>query len=150
MSLEDYLSCWLIDVVHGSVRPSTYRAYEMFVRVHLVPALGRHRLERLSAADVRRLVNAKLASGLSVGSVRKMHAVLRAALEQAMRDDLLVRNVAKLVAGTHRTPAGGAGLLPRRGPGAAHRRQRGPPVRPVGGRHGHRAAQGRGPRSALV
>jgi integrase len=68
-----------------------------FVRVHIVPAIGRRRLEALSAPDVRRLVNAKLDSGLSLSSVRKMHAVLRVALEQAVRDDVLNRNVAKLV-----------------------------------------------------
>jgi integrase len=97
LTVERYLTEWLANVAKRSVRPSTYRAYEMFVRVHIVPAIGRKRLDALSAPEVRRLVNAKLDSGLSLASVRKMHAVLRAALEQAVRDDLLIRNVAKLV-----------------------------------------------------
>jgi integrase len=97
MTVEAYLNGWLAEVARRRLRPSTFTTYELMVRRHIVPTLGRKRLDRLSAPDVRRLVNAKADEGLSANSVRHVHAVLRSALEQAVRDDLLARNVARLV-----------------------------------------------------
>jgi integrase len=67
------------------------------VRVHLVPALGRKRLDRLSPQDVRGLLAAKRRDGLSVRMVQYTHAVLRNALQHALCEELVARNVAKLV-----------------------------------------------------
>ena len=91
------LQSWLAEVAKRQVRPSTFTTYELMVRLHIVPVIGKKRLDRLSAPDVRRQVNVKADEGLSPHSVRHMHAVLRSALEQAVRDDLLPRNVARLV-----------------------------------------------------
>lgn len=96
-TLEAYLHQWLRDVVKPSVRPSTYTAYEMHVRLHLVPELGRVPLTKLSAQQVQAMLNRKLAEGLSPRSVHHLRAVLRRALQQAMAWDLVPRNVATLV-----------------------------------------------------
>jgi integrase len=63
------------------------------------------RLDRLAAADVRRLLNATADKGYAPSTVRHVHAVLRVALEQAVRDDLLARNVARLVQGPKKRTA---------------------------------------------
>jgi integrase len=96
-TLESFLHQWLRDVVKVSVRPSTYTSYELHVRRHIVPELGRVALTKLSAQQVQALLNRKLASGLSPRSVHHLRAVLRRALNQAMRWDLVPRNVATLV-----------------------------------------------------
>ena len=41
LSTGDYLDRWLTDVIHPNVRPSTFKGYEVHVRLHLKPALGR-------------------------------------------------------------------------------------------------------------
>src|SRR5438876_9783744 len=46
-SLGDYLDQWLADVVRPNVRPWTYKAYEVHVRLHIKPALGRIGLEKV-------------------------------------------------------------------------------------------------------
>lgn len=97
VTVGSFLHEWLTTVAKNSVRPSTYRSYEMYVRSHLVPALGAKRLTRLSPTDVRMLVRAKEDEGLSAATVKQIHAILRAALQHAMREDLVARNVAKLV-----------------------------------------------------
>lgn len=97
VTVGQYLGEWLQGVARDSVRPSTYRSYEMYVRLHLVPKLGGKRLTRLSPTDVRMFLRAKEAEGLSPATVKQMHAILRAALQHAMREDLVARNVAKLV-----------------------------------------------------
>ena len=96
-TVEQYLDHWLATVVRPNRAPKTYQGYELVVRRHLVPVLGRKRLKALSVADVRRLVQGLTDSGLGVRTVQQVHAVLRNALEQAVRDEAVARNVAKLV-----------------------------------------------------
>jgi len=96
-TVEQYLDHWLSSVVKPNRAPRTYQGYELVVRRHLVPMLGRKRLKALGVADVRRLMQALTDSGLGVRTVQQVHAVLRNALEQAVRDEAVARNVAKLV-----------------------------------------------------
>ncbi|WP_322770705.1 site-specific integrase, partial [Frankia sp. Cr1] len=58
---------------------------------------GRIQLDKLTPLDVRRLVAAAKASGLSAVSVRHVHGLIRNALAEAERLDLVPRNVAKAV-----------------------------------------------------
>ncbi len=68
------------------------------VRMHIEPALGGKRLDRLTALDVRRFVN-RLASEEGVGqrTVQATHSVLRNALNRAVSEGLPSRNVAQVV-----------------------------------------------------
>jgi integrase len=105
LTVEQYLTSWLEEVARRTVRPRTYQNYELIVRRHIVPAIGRVRMNRLAAADVRRLLNRAADRDYSPSTVRHIHAVLRVALEQAVRDDLLPRNVARLVQGPKKRTA---------------------------------------------
>jgi Phage integrase, N-terminal SAM-like domain len=77
-------------------RPKTYALYEMIVRADLKPALGKYPLTRLSASRVQAFLNGQLAAGRSVRRVQIMRTVLSSALTRAMREELVVRNVARL------------------------------------------------------
>ena len=44
VTVGEYLDSWLSGSVRGPVRQSTYDGYEIAVRVHIKPALGRHAL----------------------------------------------------------------------------------------------------------
>jgi hypothetical protein len=66
------------------------------VRLYLRPQLGHHPLTRLSAARVQAFLNQQLAEGRSVRLVQVMKTVLSSALTRAMREELLIRNVARL------------------------------------------------------
>ena len=80
--LADYLTYWLEEVARPNVRATTYAKYEMFVRLYLVPGLGRKSLEKLTTADVRTFLNAQRESGQSLHKLQAMHAVLRNALQK--------------------------------------------------------------------
>ncbi len=103
-----YLLDWIKgreDAARG--RYSTRKRYREIVDLHLVPDLGRIRLDRLNSADVQRLINGKRGK-VAAGTVKMIRAVLRVALNAALRDDLVGRNVAQLVdmpdqAGAERT-----------------------------------------------
>jgi integrase len=94
LSLADYLQKWLDDGLN--VRPRTKTGYEQIVANHLTPTLGGFMLDRLTPSDVQRMVN-QLASNRSPQTVRNVHACLRRAITQAVRWELINRNVAKLV-----------------------------------------------------
>ena len=96
-TVATYLASWLDVSARPTVRPMTYISYEAIVRRHLVPELGRIRLSRLGPGDVQAMMNRKLAQGLSARRVDYLRAVLRRALNDAMRFGLVSRNVAALV-----------------------------------------------------
>jgi len=92
-----FLDQWLADVVKPSVRQWTYMGYEVHVRLHIKPILGRIPLDRLTPMQVQSLMNAKVKEGLSPKSVRGVRATLRAGLNQAMRWGMINRNAATAV-----------------------------------------------------
>jgi integrase len=121
--LGDFLPYWL-GAYASELKPTTVRGYESAVRLHIVPALGSKQLETLQVRDVRLFLDAFrnkclcCTNGLdhirpqdrrccSVGrcckrypsarQIQFVHAVLRNALQHAMREELVSRNVAKLV-----------------------------------------------------
>jgi integrase len=94
--LADWLDYWLEHVVIVNRRPATYRLYEMTVRLYLKPGLGSSPLTRLSASRVQAFFTGQLAAGRSVRTVQVMKTVLSSALSRAMREELVVRNVAHL------------------------------------------------------
>jgi len=95
--LGEYLVHWLQDVVKPERRPKTYQGYELAVRLHIEPVLGKRRLSHLRVGDVRALVEGLQAKGLGARMVQFVHAVLRNALQNAVREELVTRNVASLV-----------------------------------------------------
>jgi integrase len=94
LTVETYLDRWLESV---SVRPKTKRQYEQIVRLYLKPAIGPVKLARLDPDQVRSLVLSLERRGLSVRTATLSRDVLRIALAQAVRDELIARNVATLV-----------------------------------------------------
>jgi hypothetical protein len=69
----------------------------MNIRLYLIPGLGTRRLNRLSVAAVQMFLNQRLEKGDSVRKVQIMRTVLSAALTRAVREELIQRNVARLV-----------------------------------------------------
>jgi integrase len=98
LTVQAFLDRWLMINLPGSVAESTEDDYVDTVRLHLVPALGRKRLAKLTVADLDRLWKAKREAGYSANSIRIMRTVLRRALGQAEREGIVSRNVAKLSA----------------------------------------------------
>lgn len=84
------------EVAASRVRPSTLHRYEEEISLHIVPALGRLRLDKLRPQHLSEFYRDRLRY-LSPGSVRRLHAVLRRALNVAVRWQLLVQNPALVV-----------------------------------------------------
>ena len=96
-TVADWLSEWLTEVkAHDGTRATTLHRYEQIVERHLVPVLGKVRLDKLSPRDVQRLLSARRDS-VSTATLVKIHSVLRVALADAERMELVARNAAKTV-----------------------------------------------------
>jgi integrase len=96
VTLGQWLDEWLEKSVKPRRSPRTYRVYENAVRTHLRPRLGAIRLQALRPTDVDRFRAESIASGLAPATCRIHHAVLTSALNRALRDDLVKKNVATL------------------------------------------------------
>lgn len=61
------------------------------------PRVGSHKLATLSVGNVQQFLNQRLEQGDSIRKVQIMRTVLSAALTRARREELITRNVARLV-----------------------------------------------------
>jgi integrase len=106
VNLTKWLEHWLHTVVEGRVGSDNTRAnYAQAVRVHIVPALGKVRLDKLTPEDVDRFLAAKAEAGLSRTYIGRLRTLLADALRHAERRGLVTRNAAALSAMPRTEPA---------------------------------------------
>jgi len=129
-SLAAYLTYWLENVAVHQLRETTHARYTACVNQHLIPGLGKKKLAKLSAKDIRSWLNGLrtvcqcCARGidarrkpaapagrrprccaigkccrkqLSPLTLAYIHSVLKSALEHAVREEEIPRNVARNV-----------------------------------------------------
>jgi integrase len=96
----DYLRDWL-QSIRTRVRSSTWESYSRNAEIHIIPRLGLIPIQALSSATLNRFYADLLAGGrrdgsggLSPRTVRYCHTIIRKALADAVRWNLLPRNVA--------------------------------------------------------
>jgi integrase len=91
-----WLEHWLDNIARSNLRESSYSAYRVAVKKHLVPALGRHRLDRLEPEHLERLYRRMMDRGAKPATAHQVHRTVRAALGEAHRRGHVPRNVAAL------------------------------------------------------
>lgn len=97
LTIETYLNEWMSQIVVLRVRPNTLAAYRFNIDRYLVPDLGRKKLGKLTARELRVYLDELRRRGVGARTIQYVHATLRAALEDAVREEILEKNVAKLV-----------------------------------------------------
>lgn len=101
VTLAAWLDTWITAIAPRRAGESTIRRYQIDVR-RWTAALGKRRLPDLTIADVQRTLARWQDDGLAAGSVHNAWAMLRTALNAAIREGIIVRNVAALA--QQRTP----------------------------------------------
>src|SRR5262249_22583286 len=103
MTVAAFLERW-IEHMQGQVSPRSHERYAEIARKNLAPLLGGLTLTKVQPAHISQAYAKALASGrrdgrggLSARTVTHMHRVLREALQQALRWQLLARNPADAV-----------------------------------------------------
>lgn len=95
--VETFLTQWLEDVHKHAVRPRTYERYESMLRLHLIPGIGQHQLQKLMPQHLQRFYKKKIEAGLSPTTVIGFHKMLHRALDKAVQWGLVSRNVCDAV-----------------------------------------------------
>jgi integrase len=92
---------WL-PTMAGNLEPNTHEVYGHYARAYIKPRLGHVRLQQLTATNLRALYTELAASGgrrgqgLKPKTVKNVHTLIHRALEDAVDQGLVTRNVAAL------------------------------------------------------
>lgn len=99
ISVGAWLDLWLERKRVGppALAHNTYRRYRALIEGHLAPALGTVALDRLQRRDVAAMIRAMGAAGKSATLINDARSVLTGALNEAVREEMIERNVALLV-----------------------------------------------------
>ncbi len=95
--LGAFLDRWLATAAKPKLKARTYRDYETLLNRYVRPSLKGRPLVKVTPLDVQAVYREILEKGLSARTVRYTHAVLRSALQQAVKWRLLAFNPADAV-----------------------------------------------------
>ena len=95
-TLSEFLRYWMAEVVQPRLRPTTTAKYRSTIDLYIEPVLGRRKIEKITVQMVQQLLNARREAGDSAAKLRMIREVLSSALGRAVREELVVRNVAQL------------------------------------------------------
>jgi integrase len=96
-SFGEWLDEWLHMKERDGTRQRTVDGYRALIDNHIWAPLGKVALDKLTPTMIRRLLAEKTDAGLSAATVRHIHGVIRNALGDAEREELVHRNVARSV-----------------------------------------------------
>ena len=94
MTLNQYLDLWLELAARPKLRAKSFRDYQALLSWYIRPVLGERGIRSLAPLDLQRVYHEMHESGLATRTVHYAHAVLHAALEQALRWRLMAANPA--------------------------------------------------------
>ncbi len=98
-SMEEWMLYWLENICKSRVRETTYYGYKNIIVNHLIPGLGKIKLQKLSATDIRDYQKAKMSGDkpLSPNTVRKHHELLNKILVDAVLEEKIRKNPLQIV-----------------------------------------------------
>jgi integrase len=96
MTVELWVRHWLHHVVTGRVGPNTLSNYTTLCERHIIPALGKTLLSKVSPEQIDHFLSAKAGAGLGRSTVARLRTLLADALTHAERRGYVSRNVAQL------------------------------------------------------
>ena len=92
VTADEFLDHWLKTAVRPKVRAKTYSDYAAMLRRYIRPTIGARILASLSPLEIQAAYQVMIDRKLSSRTVRYAHAVLRAAIRQAIRWQLLLND----------------------------------------------------------
>jgi integrase len=108
-TVEQWLNHWLYTIVAPpTIKANAWDAYENTVRVHLIPGIGAHRLDKLEPEHLERLYRRMMTEGRAPSkpgerikpakpaTAHQAHRTIRAALNEAVRRRHVTENPALL------------------------------------------------------
>ena len=104
ITLESYVEVHWLESVRSRVKPTTFDSYERTLKNHILPTLGKKRLQGILPSDLTALYGELLRAGrrvagrssgtLSAKTVHNVHLIVSKVLGDAVDDGLLQQNAA--------------------------------------------------------
>ena len=98
MTMHQWLDMWLQEYKRYMVKPTTYNNYIARINHHIKPHLGDYKLKDLRVDNIQTMVNEMHRKNLSPETIRGVYNIVHAALEQALTNGLIVKNIANKIA----------------------------------------------------
>lgn len=91
LTVGEWLNTWISEYT-ADWKPLTVCNYSKQIKKHLIPRLGAAKLEDLDTHTIQLFYNSLTKSGLAPKTVKNIHGVLHAALEQAISNGYIHKN----------------------------------------------------------
>ena len=104
-TVEQWFTYWLDNIAAREVRPKTLGGYRSAVKQHIIPEIGSTRLERLTAAHIRRVTDRVTRLGLTSTYALNVHRIMSSSLEKAYREGRISRNPASMTSAPRKSVA---------------------------------------------
>ncbi len=92
LTTGEFLINWINKKHKASIAATTHRRYASLINIHIIPALGTIKLQAVTKNHVNALMLQMREKGQSARSQQQARAVLSAAFESAIEDDLVASN----------------------------------------------------------
>lgn len=93
LTVGEWMHEWLRVYCLSSKKLSTCTGYEITISQHICPYIGRVPLQDLKPFQIQETINQLVKEGKAPSTIRKVKVLLHAALEQAIDNGIIVRNV---------------------------------------------------------
>jgi len=97
VTVQEYMEQWLEEIHKPTVKLSTHKNYRELLVNYIIPGLGRIKLQALTPQQVQAFYSKKLSDGLSPKTINNIHGLLHKALSNAVKWNILPRNVCDAV-----------------------------------------------------
>lgn len=97
MTLDEWMDYYMLEYKKRYVKPTTYINYSVKVNNHIKPAIGQYKLKALRQDIIQKFINSLSDKGLSPSTVEDIYKLLHNAIETAVDDGLIVRNITNKV-----------------------------------------------------
>jgi integrase len=93
-TFKEYADSWIEKTVPATCKASTVKDYQDLLRIHVLPAFEKTRIDEITRGKVKDFLLGKINKGLAKSTVGHMKSVVSGVLNKALDDEIIPANVA--------------------------------------------------------
>jgi len=94
MTVAQWMDIWLVEYKKRSLKPNSYRLLCYASNYHIKPSLGKYKIKDLRGDTAQKFINNLTDKGLSPSSIKRIYSTLFGALQRAVDNELITKNIA--------------------------------------------------------
>lgn len=93
-TFDAYADHYLNDYAKVALKWSTWNGYRQTLRDHILPTLGKHKLNQISRRDIKKLLLEKADAGLAPGTIQNIQVLISGIFTHAYEDEIITAHPA--------------------------------------------------------